>query len=439
MKRLKKWMAAGAVTLCACALSSNVAIAPLHLLPGDIVRPTSLKDAVDRGDYRQAADMAEAVEQKHRPRVEQLALLGRAQLFCGLYEEARDVLHRALESRMPPTLRAQIEWDLAQVAFQQRDLERALEYTLKARESGLNIRRWYTDYLTAVQGIRLHSIEGDRQAIVDFRFGSPDLPRFDAVLNDELTGEAVLDSGAAMSIVSRSFLERAGIRPLEGIHGLFYGLLGEPIQVTFAMIDSLRIGEMGIRNIPVAVMADHKLHFFVKKDERFNIDFLIGTSLLQEFRLRFDYSRNRLTLDYLEPAARVPVADQNLFLVDQKPLVHVAINQQGWYPFLLDTGSEVTFLNETKFSIQNVTFGVPRYHGATMQGLGGTQKTGMRVKNVSIGVDRWSGVFDDIPLYSDERPGATGILGQNFLKNFDVEIDFGRMRVEIHRPDVSRW
>jgi hypothetical protein len=34
---------------------------------------------------------------------------------------------------------------------------------------------------------------------------------------------------------------------------------------------------------------------------------------------------------------------------------------------------------------------------------------------------------------SDENEHAVGIVGQNFMKNFNVVIDFGRMRVDLER------
>ena len=34
---------------------------------------------------------------------------------------------------------------------------------------------------------------------------------------------------------------------------------------------------------------------------------------------------------------------------------------------------------------------------------------------------------------SDDRAHAVGIIGENFLKNFRVIVDFGKMRVELIR------
>ncbi|MBW3671451.1 MAG: aspartyl protease family protein, partial [Acidobacteria bacterium] len=361
-------LAVSMLTFSGCALTSRVQVEPLLLHPSDIRRPSSLKDAIGRGDYRHAAEMAGSLDPSTEP-VEELALLGRAQFYCGRYEAAIEILSQALERRMTPELRARITWDLAQIAYQQQDMSEALELALEAKNGGIRIKGWYIHLLEAIQGIRIHAVEGSRRSVVQFRFGSPDLPRIAMDVNGSVTADAVLDTGAVMSIVSGSFAERAGIRRLGDFSGEFYGLLGEPIAVQFGLIDSLEISGITIRNVPVAIMEDSKLRFLVAENERFDIEFLVGTSFMKEFRLRFDYDRQQLILDYLETPDRLPVSNQNLFLVDQRPLVHVTINGRGWYPFLLDSGSEVTFLNRSRFTIQNVTYGVPRYHGATMQGL----------------------------------------------------------------------
>jgi hypothetical protein len=61
-------------------------------------------------------------------------------------------------------------------------------------------------------------------------------------------------------------------------------------------------------------------------------------------------------------------------------------------------------------------------------------KRGGKLENVEIGVDKWNGKFKTLPMYaSEERESAAGIVGQNFMKNFNVVIDFGRMRVDLQR------
>ncbi|MGH9420072.1 MAG: hypothetical protein ACRD3J_08870, partial [Thermoanaerobaculia bacterium] len=62
------------------------------------------------------------------------------------------------------------------------------------------------------------------------------------------------------------------------------------------------------------------------------------------------------------------------------------------------------------------------------------QKHGDKVDDVEIGIDRWAGTFRTIPMYASsatEHDLTSGILGENYLKNFIVTIDFGRMRLDL--------
>jgi len=107
------------------------------------------------------------------------------------------------------------------------------------------------------------------------------------------------------------------------------------------------------------------------------------------------------------------------------------INRKGWFVFVLDTGSEVTFLNSAQIGSLPIQL-FTKVHNATLQGLGGAKKHGDKVDDVEIGIDRWAGTFRTIPMYDAGSPEHTsGIIGENYLKNFIVTIDFGRMRLDL--------
>ena len=101
---------------------------------------------------------------------------------------------------------------------------------------------------------------------------------------------------------------------------------------------------------------------------------------------------------------------------------------------MLDTGSEVTFLNDDQKLNLPLHSAAPRVHGAMLQGLGGSKKHGEKVEDVELGIDRWAGTFKTVPMYSpSESESAAGILGENFLNNFRVVLDYGRMRLDLVR------
>ena len=145
-----------------------------------------------------------------------------------------------------------------------------------------------------------------------------------------------------------------------------------------------------------------------------------------------------VTFYHLTSDDRRPATDQNLFVQGFRPYVRGTVNRRGWYMFVLDTGSEVTFLNDLQMMNLPLGNAPPKAHNAMLQGLGGTKKRGARVDDVEIGVDRWAGTFKTVPMYSaGEHENAAGILGENFLKNFRVILDYGRMRLDLLRGNES--
>jgi hypothetical protein len=174
------------------------------------------------------------------------------------------------------------------------------------------------------------------------------------------------------------------------------------------------------------------MKFLIVGKKEFKIDFLLGAHLLKEFRLELDFRRSTVTFTRIPGSARRPAADQNLFIEQFRPAVRGTINRHGWFAFILDTGSEVTFLNERQLGSLPIQVFAPKVHNATLQGLGGAKKHGEKLDNVEIGIDRWAGTFHTIPMYdAGEHERTSGIVGENYLKNFDVVIDFGRMRVDL--------
>jgi hypothetical protein len=94
------------------------------------------------------------------------------------------------------------------------------------------------------------------------------------------------------------------------------------------------------------------MRFLINRGEKkeFRMDFLLGSNLLKEFRLELDFNGARAVFTRLLDRDRVPAADQNLFYAGFRPHVRGAINRRAWFLFILDTGSEITFLNESRIA-----------------------------------------------------------------------------------------
>ena len=264
------------------------------------------------------------------------------------------------------------------------------------------------------------------------RSGRPEVPRVDVRLNKLKTVPGIIDSGAVLSIVSQRLADELKLKPFGDFQGTFTGLLGEPIPVRFALLDTMDFGDMTVSKVPVAIMADDMMRFFIAGKDEFHIDLLIGTNFLKEFKTELDFRRNQLTLTALTSADRRPSPDQNLFIQGFRPAVRGTINRHGWFMFVLDTGSEVSFLNEKHIEDLPIQMLAPKIHSAMLQGLGGAEKHGPKVENVELGFDKWAGIFHNLPMYdSAEADRSAGILGENYLRAFIVTIDFGKMRLDL--------
>ncbi|HXA19983.1 MAG TPA: aspartyl protease family protein [Thermoanaerobaculia bacterium] len=414
-----------------CALYSDVSISPLLITPGAIERGSDLPSMVRKSDYVRAVEQASIVESRGRRNASDLLYLGTAEMASGRFDDGHRHLRATLDLEPFRTTYADAAWALSQLEYLRNNFEASLEWAHVAADHGLIVRKWHMEFLESLKNLDTYRFLGPATERVALRSGRPDVPRVEVTVNKTKNVVAIVDSGAVMSIVSRKLAASVPIRRLGNFEGTFTGLLGEPIQVEFGIIDSLQLGKMTIENVPVAIMPDDKMKFVVANKEEFSIEFLLGAHLLKEMRIELDFRHNQATFTHLTSADRVPVSDQNLFWDHFRPAVRGVINRKGWFVFILDTGSEVTFLNSANsLPIQLFT----KVHNATLQGLGGAEKHGDKVENIEIGIDRWAGTFRTIPMYdpgATERDLTSGIIGENYLKNFIVTIDFGRMRLDL--------
>ncbi len=417
-----------------CALYSDVAIQPLVVLPTKIERGSDVAAMLRRADYLRAVESAPLIDAKPRKIATELVALGSAELAAARYDAARQHLRSALDLNPFRTTYAEAAWNLAQVEYMNNNYETALEWAETATKNGLTVLQWHREYLAALTNVQVYRFSGLPSDDVPMKMGRPDVPRIDTRINKVPEKViTVIDSGAVLSIMSERQAKAMNVRRLPVGRGTFYGLLGEPIGVEFGLIDTLEIGAIVIDNVPIAIMPDEKMRFLVTDKKEFRIDFLLGANLLKEFKLELNFSRSRAIFTRLTSRDRLPAADQNLFFEGFRPHVRGTVNQHGWFVFIIDTGSEVTYLNEAQIRALPINVFAPRMHGATLQGLGGAKKHGTKLTDIKIGIDKFEGLFRTLPLYTGDEERAVGIVGENFLKNFDVVIDFGRMRVDLKK------
>ena len=124
--------------------------------------------------------------------------------------------------------------------------------------------------------------------------------------------------------------------------------------------------------------------------------------------------------------ARVPMKE-----IAGEEVVQVSINGTGPYDFILDTGSNVTIMRSQLIRKLNLSSGAPM---AIVTATGETR--GQRVIIESIAVAGLAvehleiNALDRVQILNGR---VQGILGENFLKNFDILIDNEQQTLFIDR------
>ncbi|MGZ7042828.1 MAG: aspartyl protease family protein, partial [Thermoanaerobaculia bacterium] len=271
-----------ALVLSGCALYNDVTISNLTLSPAQIDRGSDLQSMLRKSDYLRAVEMTSVIDSRPNKSATDLAALDSAELAAGRFDAARRHLRAALDLEPFRTTYANIAWDLSQVEYMSNNFESSLDWAQVAVTHGLSIKQWHLDYLTALSNTEIYKSVGLPSDTIPMRASRPDVPRIDVRLNRKRTANAVIDSGAVLSIVSQRLATEMGLKPVNRFPGTFYGLLGEPISVDFAVIDALELGDIALENVPVAIMPDDKMRFLVNDKREFRMDFLLGANLLKE-------------------------------------------------------------------------------------------------------------------------------------------------------------
>jgi Aspartyl protease len=445
MSRRGAWFVAAALALFlegSCSFNPGITLflmRPDSVREGPAVTEQNMEEAFADGrflDIERFVRSLPAERLEHDPRL--LRDLGTALLDRGQADAARPYLERALGLEVRPESKGAIEWLLAQGAIFVNDFGAAHAHARAAARYGRGVVPGFLRFLEAASAVVPYAgaAAGARGATA-FQIGSPNLIRFPTCVNGATT-TAVLDTGASYVILTRSLAERAGVRPIPESNAFGRGLHEKEIPLTFAIANRLDFAGLTLRDVPVVVMADDDLYFDTPGGQ-FKIPMVLGFHLLKEFSLDIDYGRRRVSFTRVD--GRAPRGDprQNLFVVGGKLFVRGSLDLSGWYPFLLDTGSEPTMLMTA--GILRARLSQPgSYYPMRVQGIGKSGTEWGKMTDVAIGIDRYVVRFDDVTVNDDDTAVESGIIGNSFLDNFRVRLDLARMLVRLDPiVAVGRW
>jgi predicted aspartyl protease len=425
---------AAAVFTVACASPDlEVKVVP----PGELKPPAPLgfhpEDALARGEYPELETYFRAMRPEElEANPAYLAAYGRALLARGDVDAALPLLNRAMEKESRPARRGEIEWAIAQSYIFWDEPDLALEFAQAARRDGYALVPGYLNFLDAIRSLALYDgPPAGESHETKFSMKDFDLIRLPVQVNGSAS-EAILDTGAAYTIVTRSFAQAVGVREIPDSQAFGRGLHSKEFPLTFGVIDRLDVGGFAVKNVPVMLMPDDALLFVTSRGE-FPVPMVLGLHLIKQFRVGIDYGGRRLSLTRADFRGAGKDPEQNLFVARGRLFARAAVNSYGWYEMLLDTGSEPTMLTTTGVTRAKLSVS-GKFYPRTLYGLGKTQAEWARVDTVTIAVSNFAVRFQSLVVKEDEGALEDGILGNSFLQNFRVALDFRRMRMTLEKP-----
>lgn len=107
----------------------------------------------------------------------------------------------------------------------------------------------------------------------------------DAVVNEQVLVPFLLDTGASLTIITRSTALSLGLDDWESLDWMTFTTSGGRIRTPVIELDSIRVGEIELEDVDVAIDVDEHLPFG-----------LLGMNFLRHFRVVVDHQRQQVQL-----------------------------------------------------------------------------------------------------------------------------------------------
>ena len=391
----------------------------------------SAEDRYQRGHYLEVQKYLESVPAATLEKsVADLTLYGKVLLARGDFESAWPVLERARALEGRTFRRGEIEWHICQGAILWNDFATASDYAASAIRDGYGLVPGFLHFLTALKDVDVYAGPAVGDAGEEtFEMQGFKLVRVPVRVNG-VDSAAVVDSGAVYTIVTQSFAREVKVRMIPDSRASGRGLHKKEFPVAFGVIGELGFGGFVVRDVPVMVMPDEAMLFETTRGE-FPVPIVLGLHLLKEFSTEIDYAGRRLK--WVRRDFRVPKksADQNLFFRGGRVFVRGSVDRNGFYQFLLDTGSEPTLMTSAGASRANLPAS-NKVFPKKVYGLGKTEVEWGRISEVTLGIAGYGARFRDLAVKEDDSAFEDGVIGTSLLEHFSVEIDFSRMLLTLH-------
>ncbi len=245
----------------------------------------------------------------------------------------------------------------------------------------------------------------------------------------------ILDTGANMSVVSRSFAQKLGLKPLPGFGQTMAGITGieNPLQV--ALLPTLQLGGATLHNVVLLILDDANLKIGIGK-QSYQINAIVGYPVFQALS----------TISFVQNGAfeagetvRRPANGAQMFMKLLMPVIECGVDGKD-LPFSFDTGASGTNLSIRYYKQFRRAVGSWKKGQNKSFGAGGMQKRSIYIQpKLRLMIGDKSSTLKRVPIFTatmgSDIDELYGNLGQDVVAGFrSFTLDFSKMTFSLGAP-----
>lgn len=244
----------------------------------------------------------------------------------------------------------------------------------------------------------------------------------------------LLDTGANQSVVTRTFAERLGVMPLEGVASVGSGVTGRQSSIRVAVLPTMQVGGAVLTNVVLLVIDDENLRISIGPDA-YQIDAILGYPVLKALGV-VTFTRDEFLAG---EAAEANTQGVQMYMRGLTPTLECEVEGQPLL-FTFDTGAASTDLSVRYYELFRAQAGSWKMQTFESAGAGGSIQQPQYIQpRVAIKVGASTVTLNDVAIHPVRTNAAIDILfgnlGLDFVDGFEsFSLNFSTMTFSFGAP-----
>lgn len=248
-------------------------------------------------------------------------------------------------------------------------------------------------------------------------------------------GRWLLDTGANLSLVTKSFAERLGLKPLPGVAHTQAGLTGIQNELHVALLPTLQMGGAALHNVVIMILDDASLNIGLGK-QSYQINAIIGYPVFQALgSISFLHDG-----EFVAGSAAPAIAKgAQMYMKGLSPIVICHVEGHD-LPFSFDTGASATDLYVSYYRLFRKASKSWKKGKEKEGGAGGVVKRKIFLQpELKLGIGDKIVALNNVSIYRTGTGTDTdelyGNIGQDVPAGFsEFTLDFTTMTFSLGEP-----